>query len=229
MQAALDAKQDTISDLDTIRSDAALGKTAVQPIGLANYLTKDTFKPINWSYTNPANDDVNKLTLEKDDEYAYRLTLNTFTGNEIYDYNYTTTINSNEISLSDTVSNHVVIISPTDVKISDSRGYSFVMFDNMRMFYQGSDARYIYYDEIVTKKQLPTVPTKTSQLENDSGYITSSALTGYATESWVGQQGYQTASDVSTAVSTAISGQTKESWKFVFADGSTVIKSVVLG
>lgn len=108
-------------------------------------------------------------------------------------------------------------------------------------------------------------------MENDSGFITSSALTGYATETWVGQQGYltsvawgdiagkptfatvatsgsyndltnkptiptdnnqlangagyQTASDVSTA----ISSQTKETWTFTLADGSTVTKSVVLG
>ena len=46
-----------------------------------------------------------------------------------------------------------------------------------------------------------------------------------ATETWIGQQGYQTASDVSTA----ISSQTKETWTFTLADGSTVTKSVVLG
>lgn len=133
-----------------------------------------------------------------------------------------------------------------------------------------------------------TIPTKTSQLTNDSGFITSAALNGYATETWVGQQGYltsvawgditgkptlatvatsgsyndlsdkptiptdnnqlangagyQTASDVSTtlssysttsdmntAISTAISGQTKETWTFTLSDGSTVTKSVVLG
>lgn len=73
------------------------------------------------------------------------------------------------------------------------------------------------------------IPAKTSQLTNDSAFITSSALTGYATETWVGEQGYQNASDVSTAVSTAISGQTKETWTFTLADGSTVTKSVVLG
>lgn len=64
----------------------------------------------------------------------------------------------------------------------------------------------INYADIVTKDQLPT---KTSQLTNDSGY--------------------QKASDVSTAVSTAISGQTKEEWHFVLADGTVVIKYVVLG
>ena len=46
LQTALDAKQDTISDLDTIRSGAALGTTSVQPAALDNYLEKDTFKPV---------------------------------------------------------------------------------------------------------------------------------------------------------------------------------------
>lgn len=48
-----------------------------------------------------------------------------------------------------------------------------------------------------------TVPTNTNQLTNGAGYITSSALSGYATETWVGQQGYITgitSSDVTTAL-----------------------------
>ena len=47
------------------------------------------------------------------------------------------------------------------------------------------------------------VPTKTSDLTNDSGFITSSALSGYATETWVGNQGYITgitSNDVTTAL-----------------------------
>ena len=75
----------------------------------------------------------------------------------------------------------------------------------------------------------PTIPTTTNELTNDSGFITSAALTGYATETWVGEQGYQTSSQVSTAVSTAISSQTKETWTFTLEDGTTVTKSVVLG
>ena len=45
------------------------------------------------------------------------------------------------------------------------------------------------YDDLLDK---PTIPSKTSDLNNDSGFITSSALSGYATENWVGQQGYIT-------------------------------------
>lgn len=61
---------------------------------------------------------------------------------------------------------------------------------------------------------LPNYPTTTSELTNDSNFITSAALTGYATTS---------------DISTAISSQTKENWTFTLSDGSTVNKSVVLG
>ena len=40
--------------------------------------------------------------------------------------------------------------------------------------------------------RLDSIPKTTSQLDNDSGFITSNALNGYATETWVGQQGYLT-------------------------------------
>ena len=56
------------------------------------------------------------------------------------------------------------------------------------------------YNDLTGK---PTIPSATSDLLNDSGFITSSALNGYATESWVGQQGYLTSitsSDVTTAL-----------------------------
>lgn len=56
------------------------------------------------------------------------------------------------------------------------------------------------YDDLINK---PTIPTATSDLTNDSGYITSSALNGYATQTWVGQQGYITgitSGDVTTAL-----------------------------
>ena len=38
----------------------------------------------------------------------------------------------------------------------------------------------------------PTIPTKTSQLTNDSGFVTSSVVSGYATEAWVNAKNYST-------------------------------------
>ena len=46
--------------------------------------------------------------------------------------------------------------------------------------------------ELLNYAELDDIPTKTSDLTNDSGFITSSALTGYATETWVTNQGYST-------------------------------------
>ena len=56
--------------------------------------------------------------------------------------------------------------------------------------------------------RVSNIPTKTSQLTNDSNFITNEALTDYATKTWVGEQGYQTASDVSTA----LTGYATETW-----------------
>ena len=56
------------------------------------------------------------------------------------------------------------------------------------------------YDDLTDK---PSIPTKTSDLNNDSGFITSSALSGYATEQYVQNQGYITGID-STDVITAL-------------------------
>ena len=56
------------------------------------------------------------------------------------------------------------------------------------------------YDDLIDK---PTIPTDTSDLTNGAGYITSSALSGYATQSWVGNQGYITgitSGDVTSAL-----------------------------
>ena len=75
--------------------------------------------------------------------------------------------------------------------------------------YSSSDYFKYYKGSYNDLSDNPTIPTTTSQLDNDSGY--------------------QTASDVSTAVSTAISSQTKETWTFTLSDGSTVTKTVVLG
>lgn len=54
LQAALDAKQDTISDLATIRSGAAAGATAVQPGTLATVATTGSYADLTGKPTIPA-------------------------------------------------------------------------------------------------------------------------------------------------------------------------------
>lgn len=50
-----------------------------------------------------------------------------------------------------------------------------------------------------TKSEIPTIPTNVSSFNNDSGYITNSALTGYATETYVSDN-YQVKGDYLTSV-----------------------------
>lgn len=121
----LSGKQDTISDLATIRSGASAGATAVQPSDLATVATSGSY-----------NDLSNKPTIPAAQVNA--------------DWNATSGV-----------------------------------------------AR------ILNKPTIPTVPTNVSAFTNDAGYITSSALSGYATQTWVGQQGFITgitSTDVTTAL-----------------------------
>ena len=49
------------------------------------------------------------------------------------------------------------------------------------------------YDDLTNKPTIPTVPTNVSVFTNDAGYLTQhQSLAGYATETWVQQQGYST-------------------------------------
>lgn len=48
------------------------------------------------------------------------------------------------------------------------------------------------------------IPTKTSHLSNDSGFLTSAALTGYATQSWVQGLGYITAATANATFATKL-------------------------
>ena len=49
------------------------------------------------------------------------------------------------------------------------------------------------YSDLTGTPTIPTVPTAVSAFENDAGYLTQhQSLSGYATETWVGQQGYMT-------------------------------------
>ena len=195
---------------------------------LANYLEKDTFKEINWSITDPDDSNItHKLTLKLEPGLSnkeYRLKLEQYEGNFI---KYGLYIADNEnIVIGDATILNCTTLGKGYIYIAAGRDTRITFYADHLSIHDFNNTTDINYKDIATVSQIPTT---TSQLDNDSNFITSAALTGYATETWVGQQGYQTASQVSTAVSTAISGQAKETWTFTLSDGSTVTKSIVLG
>ena len=183
---------------------------------LDNYLEKDTFKEINWSQINPGEPSItHKLTLNvdtvKNNEYCLKL--------EQYEGD------SRKKGLSITSSGNIVIdtggllskkITLAGDSIVISAGVQKTTFfaDHISISNAIGDPKNINYKDIITNAALTGYATETWVSEQ-----------GYANQTWVGEQGYQTASDVSTA----ISSQTKETWTFELADGSTVTKSVVLG
>ena len=59
-----------------------------------------------------------------------------------------------------------------------------------------------------TGAQTVNIPTKTSHLSNDSGFLTAAALTGYATQSWVKGLGYITASALTPYITAATANAT---------------------
>ena len=276
----------TLPNYPTTTNELTNDSGFITDASLANYLEKGTFKEINWIATDSKNSIYNhelmihQLT-EDDNRYLLKLTKHqdNITINElsmgedgITIKEYYNTTGSSYISA---LLSKDWLVFHNSTKTSDHTvGFS---IDHISIDYNTE----LYYKDIATVSQIPTT---TGELTNDSGFITSAALTGYATEDWVNQKGYLTSvawgditgkptlatvatsgsyndlgdkptiptttneltndsgfitnaalsgyattSDVSTAVSTAISSQTKETWTFTLEDGTTVTKSVVLG
>ena len=150
---------------------------------------------------------------------------------------YISTLEGKGLTVTDSKYDYYSSIESDTIHIGALDNSAYVNFYAYRL--QTNEGISVNYKDIVTKDQLPT---KTSQLTNDSGYITDSVLSAVAksgsyndlsdkptiptdNNQLANGAGYQTASDVSTA----ISGQTKETLQFVLADGTTVTKTFVLG
>lgn len=176
---------------------------------LANYLEKDTFKAIDWSHVDTSDSTItHRLTLDLDsltNEYKLLLEKDK-NSHSSYD---NLTIDEGSITIRDTYSS--VILSKSALHLSGILNTRVSFYDNHINIVDGGDSTDLNYKDIAKVSQIPTT---TSQLDNDSNFITSAALSGYATTS---------------DVSTAISSQTKETWTFTLSDGSTVTKTVVLG
>lgn len=93
------------------------------------------------------------------------------------------------------------------------------------------------YADLSNKPAIPTVPTNVSAFNNDAGYLTQhQSLAGYATESWVQQQGYSTfdgnynnlTNKPTIPANETDLGLSSETWSFTLSDGTTVTKTVVI-
>ena len=66
------------------------------------------------------------------------------------------------------------------------------------------------------------IPTNNNQLTNGAGYITATALNGYATQTWVGQQGYLTSSDLTNYVTNSTLTTTLADYQPLLVSGTNI-------
>lgn len=209
---AFDGSYNALSDKPTIPTttgELTNDSGFITDASLADYLEKDTFKAIDWSHVDTSDSTItHRLTLDLDaSTNGYKLLLEKDKNHHSsYD---NITIGEGSITIRD--GNSIALLSKSFLQLRGMLNTSVAFYDNRIDIVDGGESTELKYKDIAKVSQ---IPTKTSQLTNDSNFVTSAALTGYATTS---------------DVSTAISSQTKETWTFTLSDGSTVTKSVVLG
>ena len=206
----------TLPNYPTTTNELTNDSGFVTDASLANYLEKDTFKAIEWS--NVSSNDVNitnKLTLNEDivaKNNQYLLKLEQYEGDSRKQG--VSIASSGQIVIGGLLNNNTTLAKDS-ITLKGGFLKTITFFVDHISIGAGNNKTDINYTDIATVSQIPTT---TSQLDNNSGFITNAALTGYATTS---------------DVSTAISNQTKETWTFEVDDGAggttTVTKSVVLG
>ena len=189
-------KQDTIQDLNAIRQGADLGKTAIQeetdPIWTAEKVNYYTKTEVNSSLETKAN--KTEIPTVPTNVSAFTNDAGYLTEHQSLDNYYTKTESDGKYAT------QVVVNEEIAARISDIREVKATL------------------ESKADKSEIPTVPTNVSAFINDAGYLTEHqsldnyytktevntsleskadkteipSLNGYATEQWVGTQGYLT-------------------------------------
>lgn len=187
-------------------AQGALADTAVQPADLATVATtgsytdlsnKPTIPTVNNATLTITQDGVNKGTFTANASSDVTIALDS--GNNLFVATYETTTYSDIVSAYNSGKQVICIVSGVIFYLRYVSVSEVIFFSSTLSFLQIASVT----SSNVWSNDFTNIPTKTSDLNNDSGFITSSALSGYATETWVGQQGYITgitSGDVTTAL-----------------------------
>ena len=207
LQSALDAKQDIISDLAAIRAGAALGDTAVQPADITNMVTTDTAQTITGVKEFTGNNfrvnvnsawfgDATNVGIGKCLEDARTTNWPLQDGT---DYDYDASYYSNGIRITEeededsnapyylaypAKSGILAVTSDIPTTMSWSQITNKPTIGNATLTIQKNGTAVDTFTANATSNKTINiaVPTSTSELTNDSGFITSSAIpTNYVT------------------------------------------------
>ena len=191
LKTALNAKQNVISDLADIREGAALGKTALQDDVMSILVTKNTDQTITGKKTFNGvvafgNENGEGGSIHGDvfpqpplDEPSITIDSNT---NE--NYNYKSSILLKSGTAKSGLGSPSVFFKGDLIPLSADEDFDIGSYNNQikDLYISGNltnGPTKISVADIASKSE---IPTKTSQLTNDSNFVTSAALSGYATE-----------------------------------------------
>ena len=197
LKNSLGAKQNVISDLADIREGAALGKTSLQDDILPILVTKDTEQTITGKKTFNGVVAFGDENGEGGSIYGHVLSSPgepslTLASGKNADNRY-----ESSIILQSSNSGYESDLGPSiffkgDLKPLRNTNIGYINNQIKDLYISGNltdGPNKISVANIASKSEIPTT---TGELTNDSGFITSAALTGYATETWVEQKGYLT-------------------------------------
>ena len=203
MNTALAGKQDVISDLSTIRSGAALGATSVQPSDLATVATTGDYGDLLHTPTVDQTYDATSTNAQSGVAVASAIA-----NNGLFEATYGTTTLSEVVNA---ISAHKVVYCRVSGRMAFLAyiGSSNVEFQYYRSNSQGTgDSVFIYTvssngwttterpayvqsnwnttssSDAAYIRNKPSIPTKTSDLTNDSGYITASDVPAQVQADW---------------------------------------------
>ncbi len=177
---ALNNKQDTIDDLDAIRSGAAAGATAVQPAVLNDYVTELELATELEDYVEDADLAIVATTGDYDDLINKPDLTGFATKQEV-----STGLNAkqNTISDLDTIRSGAALGATALQEVPSDYITESELTNILADYVESNDLANVAtsgdYDDLLNK---PTIPTKTSDLNNDSNFVTSSDLANYATK-----------------------------------------------
>ena len=208
LQDALDDKQDEISDLETIRDGASAGATALQPNDNVSELTNDA------GYITSADVGEGILTIQKNGtavdtfsanasaDKTINITVPTKTSDLTNDDGFITGINSTDVTTA---------LGYTPYNATNPSGYittNDVGKGVLTIQKNSTDVDTFSANASANKTINITVPTKTSDLTNDDGFITGINSTdvttalGYTPYNATNPSGYITTNDVGKGILT---------------------------
>lgn len=223
LSAEISKKQNALvsgENIKTINGESILGNGNIEissgeSVDLSDYYTKgevdNLIDNVEVDLTGYATETYVSNNYQPKGDYLTSIPSEYITETELTNKGYATTtqLNSKQDKLISgtnikTINGNSILGGGNIELVTDLTGYATETWVLNKGYLTSIPSEYITETELnsknyATKSEIPTIPTNISAFTNDSGYITNSALNGYATETYVSNN-YQPKGDYLTSV-----------------------------